>query len=104
MEQAHSLEEIKARNVQDRESLLLPMEEVLSPWTALSLTEEGEQKVRYGQDLPAEDIREQDMELLQEGSCVRLIGDCGKFLGIGRVVHRQPGLTIHPEKVWACCG
>lgn len=104
LDQAVSLGDITAKAWRERDSLLWPAEEILNTWTAVSLSEEGEQRVRYGQDLPAEVIQQQHSQALQEGSCVRLVGDCGVFLAIGRVKRGPSGLTIHPERVWANSG
>jgi tRNA pseudouridine55 synthase len=101
VEEAFTLEEIKARRGQDPGLLLWPVERVLSPWAQVSLTQEGAQKVRYGQDVPEGVLHTDGAVSIQMGECVRLVGESGEFLAIGKVIQGSPSLVIHPEQVWA---
>jgi len=101
VEEALTLEEVKAALGEDPALLLWPLERVLSRWVQVPLTQEGAQKVRHGQDLPEEVIQMGGAVPIHAGDCVRLVGKSGEFLAIGKVVQGAPDLIIHPEQVWA---
>lgn len=101
VEDALSLESIEAQRGPGREALLWPVERVLALWEGISLAREEARRVRYGQDLKAGEIQDRRRRTLREGQCVRLLGESGDFLGIGRITGGAGGGTIHPEMVWS---
>ncbi|MGQ9655504.1 MAG: tRNA pseudouridine(55) synthase TruB [Thermodesulfobacteriota bacterium] len=104
VEEAVSLEVLKGRRGVGLDGLSWPVERVLSHWDAVSLSRAQRWKVCNGQDIPLHELHGLEAFKVREGDYVRLLGESGEFLAVGRVVRGTAGLCLHPEQVWAAQG
>jgi tRNA pseudouridine55 synthase len=101
VEDAVPWDEMKTQRGEELTALLWSVERVMATWSAVELAPEWAQKVKHGEDLPAEAFMADADLVFQEGSHVRLTSGAGEFLGIGKVYDGPGGWWIHPEQVWA---
>jgi len=101
IEDAASWDEIKGRRRDEWAELLWSVERVLVAWSVVALTPEWTRKVKHGGDLPGEALAAGGDPMIREGTYVRLTGETGEFLGVGKVCGGPEGWWIHPEQVWA---
>jgi tRNA pseudouridine55 synthase len=100
VEEAISWEDIRYRRGDEVVTLLWPVERILTAWEPVRLDAEWIQKVRHGQDVPGAAMRDHGLADPPQGEHVRLIGERGEFLAVGKVLRGSSGWWIHPEQVW----
>jgi tRNA pseudouridine55 synthase len=80
---------------------LWSIDRALGHWGVIRLGSEDVRRVRHGQDVLLGSGTTQGEWQPKEGQCVRLTGEEGNFVAVGRITCRNGVLTVHPEMVWA---
>jgi tRNA pseudouridine55 synthase len=96
---ALSLDAVADRRGPQLDELLWPVERVLADWREVPLDLQWRRQVRHGQDVPLT-AGGAAAESVPEGEYVRLTGEGGALLAVGRVVPGASGPMVHPELVW----
>jgi tRNA pseudouridine55 synthase len=101
VEDALNIEAIEAHKGRPIGDLLWSSDRILSHWEAVFLNAEEIRMVRHGKDLHLKGIEGRLDGERGPGSYVRLKGQTGDLLAIGRLSASPAGIIIHPDMVFA---